>query len=93
MNGQVKTPDGQVSSVDNYTDTGCNVFNMILFPNNNSKMYMNVNVLHELLQHPSNAMSRMMAKEIKKMMTGIFMPCKECVLGKAKKVHLSNIVH
>ena len=46
---------------------------------------MNVNVWLKLLDHLSEATFRMATKEMEVTVMGIFLPCKACALGKAKK--------
>ena len=57
------------------------------------KINVNVNTLHELLGHPSEAMMRKIAKELNVILTGIVEPCKACILGKAKEPNVSTITH
>ena len=63
MGRWIKAQDGGVSGVDIHADTGCTVFYITQSPNTNCKRYIKVNLLHELLGHPSKATTRMMAKE------------------------------
>ena len=59
----IKTRDGWVSVVDFFADIGCAIFDITQIPNSNCKRYMNVNVLHELLGHPSKATTRLVSKK------------------------------
>ena len=76
-----------------FADTGCAVLEMTQSPNFNHKRYVNVNVLCKLLRHPSDATTRITAKEMEVLVTGIFQPCNACALGITKKVNVSKTVN
>ena len=48
--------------VDIFIHTGCDVFDTTQLPNSNCKRYMNVDVIHKLLGHPSKVTTRMRQK-------------------------------
>ena len=50
-----------------------------------------VKVLHRELGHPNEVVTRKTAKKMKIPLQGVFSPCEDCAVGKAKQKRVSKI--